>query len=100
MVVATTQDIEIEVKDWTIFPPGTAYACHVIVCKEDEGFSAFAADLPGTVGQGETVKEALDNIREALELSLEVYIERGRIPWQPADIEGDIECEKRIVVNV
>lgn len=36
-----------------------------------EGFIAFVQELPGTNTQGETLEEARENLREAVELVLE-----------------------------
>jgi predicted RNase H-like HicB family nuclease len=38
---------------------------------EEGGYTAFAAELPGAVTQGETIEEARENLREAIELVLE-----------------------------
>lgn len=35
------------------------------------GFSVWIPDLPGCASQGETLEEALENIKEAIELYLE-----------------------------
>jgi predicted RNase H-like HicB family nuclease len=37
----------------------------------DGGYAAQVAELPGAISQGETVEEALANVREAAELYLE-----------------------------
>lgn len=62
-------------------PSGFGY--HFAVYREDDGrFSAFAVDLPGTVSHGDTVDEALANVRDALECSIAEYLETdGEIPW-------------------
>lgn len=39
--------------------------------EEDGGYSAWVPSLPGCASQGETVEEAMKNIREAIELYLE-----------------------------
>lgn len=45
---------------------------NVVFQEEKEGgFSAWVPDLPGCASQGETFEEALDNIKEAIELYLE-----------------------------
>ena len=43
----------------------------VVVEREDGWYIAECLALPGCVSQGRTLKEALKNIREAIELSLE-----------------------------
>ncbi len=44
----------------------------VVFQEETEGgFSVWVPDLPGCASQGETLEEALKNIREAMELYLE-----------------------------
>jgi predicted RNase H-like HicB family nuclease len=38
---------------------------------EDGGYTAFVPSLPGCISEGDTRAEALQNIREAIELYLE-----------------------------
>ena len=54
----------------------------VVVHKAEEGgFWVEVPALPGCYSQGETVDETLDNVREAIELYLEVLTEeRENIP--------------------
>lgn len=48
----------------------------VLVCPETVGgYSVSVPALPGCHSQGETIQDALDNIREAAELWLEVTSE-------------------------
>jgi len=48
----------------------------VVLRKEKEGgYSAQCLELPGAISQGETRKEALTNIREAIEGYLEAFPE-------------------------
>lgn len=39
--------------------------------QEEGGYTAYVPSLPGCVSQGETKDEALENIKEAIELYLE-----------------------------
>ena len=39
--------------------------------KVPEGYAAFVEELPGANTQGETIEEARENLREAIELVLE-----------------------------
>lgn len=51
--------------------------------EEDGGFSVWIPDLPGCASQGDTLEEAMDNIKEAMELYLDDAdddkIDEGRI---------------------
>jgi len=52
----------------------------VIVIRDFEtgGYTVEVPSLPGCVSQGETVDEALANIKEAIELYIEVLEEDGK----------------------
>lgn len=43
--------------------------------EEDGGYSVQCLELPGAISQGETKEEALKNVKEAIELILEVLKE-------------------------
>ena len=43
--------------------------------KTDEGYSVWVPGLPGCASQGDTEKEALDNIRDAIRAYLDVVDE-------------------------
>jgi len=49
----------------------THYLTAVLTPDPDGGFVVQIAELPGAISQGDTVEEALANIREAAELYLE-----------------------------
>lgn len=85
---------------WTVFPERRTYECRFFVVREACGFSAHALDLPGVVSQGDTVQEAIEHITESFEAVLSDYLESGKIPWSEVVVEGEVECEKRILVNV
>lgn len=44
--------------------------------QEEGGFTVYVPSLPGCISEGETVEEALRNIREAIELYLDARIEK------------------------
>ena len=51
----------------------------VVIVKDPEGgYYAYVPQLPGCYSQGETVEETLENIKEAIELYLEVLSEEER----------------------
>ncbi len=43
----------------------------VLEPSDEGGYVVYVPSLPGCLSEGETVEEALDNIREAIELYLE-----------------------------
>jgi predicted RNase H-like HicB family nuclease len=73
------------------------------VCEDEQGgYSVHATRLPGVVSQGESIEEALDNIRDAFQAAVQVYLEGGQaIPWQTVKIERPAKCfERWILVDV
>jgi len=62
---------------------------HVILTVDEEGWwVAEVPSLPGCLTQGETRAEALENIKEAIELYLESLEARG-LPI-PADVMAEV----------
>ena len=53
--------------------------------REDGGFVAECPAIPGCVSQGETVEEAMANIRDAIEGCLAVLRDNGQPLPEPAD---------------
>ena len=47
----------------------------VLQPSEEGGYTAIVPSLPGCVSEGETIEEAMDHIREAIELYLEPIAE-------------------------
>ncbi|MGH9909441.1 MAG: type II toxin-antitoxin system HicB family antitoxin [Nitrososphaerales archaeon] len=54
---------------------------------EDGGYSVQCAELPAAISQGDTKKEALKNIKEAIELVLEVLEEKVRKQKPKSELE-------------
>jgi len=50
---------------------------------EDGGYTATVPALPGCISEGETIEQAMDNIREAIQLYLEP-IEGPQVPGEGA----------------
>jgi predicted RNase H-like HicB family nuclease len=44
---------------------------------EEGGFTAFVEELPGAISQGETLDEARENLKDAIQLILEVNREKA-----------------------
>ena len=61
--------------------------------EEDGGYSVICPAIPGCASQGDSLEEALDNIREAISLCLEVREEEQMPPpaETPALIAEEIE---------
>jgi predicted RNase H-like HicB family nuclease len=55
----------------------------VILEQGDTSFGAYVPDLPGCVAVGETKDEAMELIREAIELHVESLRENGETVPQP-----------------
>ncbi|HEY9700845.1 MAG TPA: type II toxin-antitoxin system HicB family antitoxin [Allocoleopsis sp.] len=51
----------------------------VIYEKGEANWGAIVPDLPGCVSIGDTFEEVKENIKEAIELYLEVLTERGEV---------------------
>ena len=69
---------------------------HVILEREEQGtYSAYVPALPGCFSQGDTVEEALQNSREAIECHIESLRKDGLPIPNPSD---EIVREIRIAV--
>ena len=53
---------------------------------EEGGFTVYVPSLPGCISEGDTEKEALANIKEAIELYLEP-VEDDMLPFQGSQIK-------------
>jgi len=51
------------------------------------GYVAQCVELPAAISQGETKKEALKNIKEAIKLVLKVRKEQGKVRGELATVE-------------
>jgi predicted RNase H-like HicB family nuclease len=47
----------------------------ILESQEEGGFTARCVEIPGAISQGETKTEALENVKEAIGLILEVFRE-------------------------
>ena len=57
----------------------TSLSRKVLLYQDEDGFFIVAVpSLPGCVSQGETRDEAIENVREAISLHIEVLVERGQ----------------------
>ncbi len=58
----------------------------VLEPSEDGGFTVYVPSLPGCVSEGDTKAEALENIKEAIELYLEP-IDDDMVQYQSSKVE-------------
>jgi predicted RNase H-like HicB family nuclease len=61
---------------------------------EEGGFTAFVEELPGAISQGETLDEARENLKDAIQLILEVNREKAL-----DDVDEARIIRERIVVG-
>lgn len=61
------------------------YPVVVMPDPEDGGFIAECPAIPGCVSEGETIEDAMANIRDAIEGCLAVLREKGEPIPQPTD---------------
>lgn len=61
------------------------YPVVVMPDSEDGGFVVECPAIPGCVSEGDTVEEAMANIRDAIEGCLAVLREKGETPSPPGD---------------
>jgi predicted RNase H-like HicB family nuclease len=61
--------------------------------QDEGGYHVYAPDLPGLRTQGDSLEEATDNAREALELYVEGLREEGR-PSTLASCAGSSRCPR------
>ena len=54
---------------------------------EEGGYTVQCVELPAAISQGETREEALKNIKEAIQLVLEVREEQGVVVGELAKVE-------------
>ncbi|MEK6235541.1 MAG: type II toxin-antitoxin system HicB family antitoxin [Planctomycetales bacterium] len=65
-----------------------SFLCEVALCREPDGYSAYATTLPGCASQGETKCEAVRNVRQALSAYLDSFLSVGEpIPWIPRRVD-------------
>ena len=58
-----------------------------LMAAEEGGFTVRCLELPAAISEGGTKEEALENIKEAIELVLEVTQEQARILGEVAKVD-------------
>lgn len=62
------------------------YKVSGVIEKDDEGFYAHCPELPGCQTQGDSIEEAVKNLREAIELYLSTLNEDERAEYVSKEI--------------
>jgi predicted RNase H-like HicB family nuclease len=57
-----------------------------VFVKVPEGYAAFVEELPGANTQGQTIEEARENLKEAVQLVLDANREQSRQAIQGAEV--------------
>jgi predicted RNase H-like HicB family nuclease len=55
-----------------------SYKVNVVIEKDENGYYAFCPELEGCQSQGDTFEDALNNVKEAIELYLETLNDEER----------------------
>ena len=63
-----------------------SYRFSVVIEGDKDGYFAFCPELQGCYSQGDTYEEALENIRDAVQLHLEDRLESGEEVPQPESV--------------
>jgi predicted RNase H-like HicB family nuclease len=62
----------------------------VVFERGETNWGAIVPDLPGCVSLGETLEEVQENVKEAIELHIEVLRERGEEIPEPRHTVGSV----------
>ncbi|MGH7174240.1 MAG: type II toxin-antitoxin system HicB family antitoxin [Gemmataceae bacterium] len=85
--------------EWRHYNGGVYRYMVYLTAKEEGGFSAAAARLPGVASHGSTEQETLANIVEAFKGAIARYKELGvDIPWTKTPVEPESGAGTRWVI--
>lgn len=77
------------------YAPSTHYACRAVVYEAEEGgYFAIATNLRGACGQGDTIEDAIEDLKDSFVGLILSY--DGVIPKPNRDEPNDIEYGKRV----
>lgn len=55
-----------------------SYKLNILVEEDEHGYYAYCPELPGCQTQADSLEEAKENIKEAVELYLETFTAKGK----------------------
>ena len=68
--------------------------------EEDGGYSVIALNLPGAASSGDTVKEAVANLRDAVRELLASYADLNKpVPWRDSREKNTPETDQWIMID-
>lgn len=89
---------------WKLHAGERVYSCPTIIEWDESSrqYLAWIEELPGIVSEGATIKEACENVADALAGALSVYLENGGcIPWVASErASGENQITRMVTVNV
>jgi predicted RNase H-like HicB family nuclease len=67
---------------------------HTIIKPDERGwFVGWVEEIPGTITSGRSLEECRENLRESLQLMVEVYRDEARRALDPSCIQEAIEID-------
>ena len=87
---------------WKSSEPGKRYRILAAVREEDGAFVSYCLNLPGAVSCGDSLQEAVENLREAAAGCIGSYLDVGKqIPWiEPSGSKDEYDFTQWIDVDV
>jgi predicted RNase H-like HicB family nuclease len=64
----------------------------IVIEKAEDNYSVFSPDIQGCITVGDTIEEAISNMKEAIELYLEANAEHGDSMPQPKGLRYHIDA--------
>jgi antitoxin HicB len=91
---------------WEDLSEKNCFVCRAAIIRDHETqrFTALAKRLPGCISEGDTIEEAIENIREAFAGVVLSYLSHNEnIPWEDVlidEVDGTLEKSIDIAVDV
>lgn len=88
---------------WKNLSTENCYVCKASLIRDPEtgSYTILANRLPGCISEGETIEEAVQNIKDAFAGCVASYVQnQATIPWEDVEIEDPVELTIEVVVEV
>ncbi len=92
----------VKILSWKSSEPGKRYRILAAVREEDDAFVSYCLNLPGAVSCGDSLQEAVENLRKAVGGCIGSYLDGGKqIPWiEPSRSKDEYDFTQWIDVDV